>query len=61
MKAVRELHFQKSVSVDDIYALVDLPYKITKKAEVTVSDSLSRPERETLRVEWEIEHSDPLI
>lgn len=66
MIQARELVIDSTTSVSDIYKMVDMPYKITNKAKVTVQpDPTWRQSMQisplVLRVEWEVEKGDPEV
>ena len=68
MIQARELRIDGDTSVTDLFKLIDVPHKITRKSKVTVTSeapSFAYPENIRrpliLRVEWEVEAGDPEV
>ena len=68
MIQAKELVIDGNTTVSDLYKLIDMPYKITNKAKVTLAaewPSFRYPENVQrpllLRVEWEVEKGDPEV
>jgi hypothetical protein len=71
MIQARELQLGPGTTVTDLFKLMDIPFKITRKAKVKLERvAVDDPQpytnnyydnRFTLRLEWEVEKGDPAV
>ena len=67
MIQARELRIDSDTTVTDLFNLMDMPYKIIRKAKVAlIPDPTVERRYETmatliLRIEWEVEKGDPEV